>query len=61
MNAGLRASLLPEARRIVVKVGTRLLTHENGGLAMEQLERVVDQILSICSDGRGPRWRSRRA
>ena len=52
MNAGLRASLLPEARRIVVKVGTRLLTHESGGLAMEQLERVVDQILSICSDGR---------
>jgi len=52
VSGGLRASLLPEARRIVVKVGTRLLTHENGGLAIEQLERVVGQILSICTDGR---------
>jgi glutamate 5-kinase len=52
VNAGLRASLLPEARRIVVKVGTRLLTHESGGLAIEQIERIVDQILSICSGGR---------
>lgn len=52
MTAGLRATLLPEARRVVVKVGTRLLTHEQGGLAMEQLERVVDQILSIRGEDR---------
>lgn len=52
MTGSLRASLLSAAKRVVVKVGTRLLTHEHGGLAIDQLERVVDQILSICDGER---------
>lgn len=52
MNGNLRANLLPEVRRVVVKVGTRLLTHERGGLAPLQLERVVDQITALRESGR---------
>lgn len=52
MSSPLRAALLPKARRVVVKVGTRLLTHEAGGLAPEQLGRVVEQILSLREEGR---------
>ena len=52
MNTSLRANLLPEVRRVVVKVGTRLLTHEHGGLAPEQLERIVDQIVALRATGR---------
>lgn len=52
MNQSLREQLLPACRRVVVKVGTRLLTHEHGGLAPDQLERVVDQILSLRAEGR---------
>ena len=52
MNTNLRANLLPEVRRVVVKVGTRILTHERGGLAPEQLERVVDQIVALRGSGR---------
>jgi glutamate 5-kinase len=52
MNASLRANLLPEVKRVVVKVGTRLLTHENGGLAPDQLGRVVDQIVALRGTGR---------
>ena len=52
MNPSLRATLLPKAKRVVVKVGTRLLTYEKGGFAPEQLERVVEQILELRADGR---------
>lgn len=52
MNPSLRATLLPKAKRVVVKVGTRLLTYEKGGFAPEQLQRVVDQILDLRADGR---------
>ncbi|MCB9495855.1 MAG: glutamate 5-kinase [Fibrobacteria bacterium] len=52
MSQGLRERLLPSCKRVVVKVGTRLLTHEHGGLAPSQLERVVDQILSLRGEGR---------
>jgi phosphoribosylformimino-5-aminoimidazole carboxamide ribotide isomerase len=55
VNASLRANLLPDVRRVVVKVGTRLLTHEGGGLAPAQLERVVDQIVALRSGATG-RW-----
>jgi glutamate 5-kinase len=37
---------------MVVKVGTRLLTHEGGGLAPAQLERVVDQIVALRGSDR---------
>jgi len=52
VNPSLRATLLPKAKRIVVKVGTRLLTHEMGGFAPEQLEDVVGQILELRAQGR---------
>jgi len=52
LNASLRANLLPEVRRLVVKVGTRLLTHEGGGLAPAQLERVVEQIVALRASDR---------
>ena len=52
MNTSLRANLLPDVRRLVVKVGTRLLTHEGGGLAPAQLERVVDQIVALRGSDR---------
>jgi glutamate 5-kinase len=52
VTSGLRAGILPAAKRVVVKVGTRLLTHERGGLAPAQLNRVVHQILSIRGEGR---------
>ncbi|MBK9576713.1 MAG: glutamate 5-kinase [Fibrobacterota bacterium] len=52
MSANLRQELLSKAHRVVVKVGTRLLTHEQGGLAPDQLERVVDQIVALRGSGR---------
>ncbi len=48
----MRANLLPDVRRVVVKVGTRLLTHEGGGLAPEQLELLVDQIVALRGSDR---------
>jgi len=52
VSANLRQELLAKANRVVVKVGTRLLTHEQGGLAPAQLERVVDQIVALRGSGR---------
>jgi len=52
VNPSLRATLLPKAKRVVVKVGTRLLTHEKGGFAPDQLQRIVDQILELRTEGR---------
>jgi glutamate 5-kinase len=52
VSANLRQELLSKARRVVVKVGTRLLTYEQGGLAPDQLERVVDQIVALRGSGR---------
>jgi glutamate 5-kinase len=52
VNPSLRATLLPKAKRVVVKVGTRLLTHEKGGFAPEQLEAIVGQILELRAEGR---------
>ncbi len=52
MNPSLRGPLLAKAKRVVVKVGTRLLTHEKGGFAPDQLQHVVDQILELRAEGR---------
>lgn len=52
MSTRLREELLSKASSVVVKVGTRLLTHERGGLAPDQLERVVDQIVALRGSGR---------
>jgi len=40
----LRRQILSQAKTVVVKVGTRLLTHEEGGFAPEQLQALVDNL-----------------
>jgi len=46
----LRRQILSQAKTVVVKVGTRLLTHEEGGFAPEQLQALVDNLGQILSD-----------
>lgn len=46
----LRRQILSQAKTVVVKVGTRLLTHEEGGFAPEQLQALVDNLGQILSN-----------
>lgn len=46
----LRKQILSQAKTVVVKVGTRLLTHEEGGFAPEQLQALVDNLGQILSN-----------
>jgi glutamate 5-kinase len=48
--SNLRRQILSQAKTVVVKVGTRLLTHEEGGFAPEQLQALVDNLGQILSN-----------
>jgi glutamate 5-kinase len=48
--SGLRRQILSQAKTVVVKVGTRLLTHEEGGFAPGQLQALVDNLGQILSN-----------
>ncbi len=45
-------SVLTSARRIVIKLGTRVLTHDNGRLALARLFSIVEAAASMRSGGR---------
>ena len=48
----LRQEIANAASTIVVKVGTRVLTHENGTLNETQIAALSDQLHTICARGR---------
>jgi glutamate 5-kinase len=49
----IRTDFRPEtAQRIVVKVGTRLLTHETGQLNLAYIERLVRELADLKNQGR---------
>ncbi|MGD0016735.1 MAG: glutamate 5-kinase [Verrucomicrobiia bacterium] len=48
----LREQLLGKARRIVVKLGTGLLTNAQNQLARAEIERLVGQLAALQRDGR---------
>ena len=50
--AELRQQIAASAHTIVVKVGTRVLTHENGTLNQERIERLAEEIHTISAAGR---------
>lgn len=43
---------LADARRIVVKVGTRIITHETGKLNLGRIDRFVREIADLLNSGR---------
>ena len=45
-------SLVTDAQKIVVKVGTSTLTHSNGKLNLEQIERLVRQLSDLRNQGK---------
>lgn len=45
-------ALVANAQRIVVKVGTSTLTHKNGKLNLEQIERLVRQLSDLRNQGK---------
>lgn len=45
-------SLVANAQKIVVKVGTSTLTHSNGKLNLEQIERLVRQLSDLRNQGK---------
>ena len=45
-------SLVTNAQKIVVKVGTSTLTHKNGKLNLEQIERLVRQLSDLRNRGK---------
>ena len=45
-------SLVTNAQKIVVKVGTSTLTHKNGKLNLEQIERLVRQLSDLRNQGK---------
>ncbi|RME72587.1 MAG: glutamate 5-kinase [Planctomycetota bacterium] len=45
-------SVLRAARRVVVKVGTRVLTHDDGSLALARLFAVVEALAALARSGR---------
>jgi glutamate 5-kinase len=40
------------AQRVVVKLGTRVLTHDDGRLALSRLVGIVEEIAKACKEGR---------
>jgi glutamate 5-kinase len=50
--AELRQQIAASAHTIVVKVGTRVLTHENGTLNEARIERLAEEIHTISAAGR---------
>ena len=47
-----RTGNIAGAKRIVVKVGTRLLTHENGQLNLNFIERLVRELADLKNQGK---------
>ena len=45
-------ALVSNAQKIVVKVGTSTLTHKNGKLNLEQIERLVRQLSDLRNQGK---------
>ena len=45
-------TLVADAQKIVVKVGTSTLTHSNGKLNLEQIERLVRQLSDLRNQGK---------
>lgn len=45
-------ALVAKAQKIVVKVGTSTLTHKNGKLNLEQIERLVRQLSDLRNQGK---------
>jgi len=45
-------SVVGATKRVVVKVGTRVLTREPGGLALSRLYEIVEQLAELHRDGR---------
>lgn len=45
-------ALVANAQKIVVKVGTSTLTHKNGKLNLEQIERLVRQLSDLRNQGK---------
>ncbi|MDG2384967.1 MAG: glutamate 5-kinase [Pirellulaceae bacterium] len=52
MSDLVRQEITAAASRIVVKVGTRVLTHADGQLNVERIESLADQINGIVEGGR---------
>jgi glutamate 5-kinase len=52
MAMTLRQEILGKAQRIVIKLGTGLLTDDQNHLALEQIERLVTQIVALCQEKR---------
>jgi len=51
-SSEIRQKHLRSAKRIVVKVGTALLTHEDGSLDARRLKRLTEQVAALRSAGR---------
>ena len=45
-----RQEILGKAQRIVIKLGTGLLTDGQNHLALDQIERIVTQIVALCQE-----------
>ena len=49
-------ALVANAQKIVVKVGTSTLTHKNGKLNLEQIEKLVRQLSDLRNQGKMLCW-----
>jgi glutamate 5-kinase len=47
-----RQAILGKAQRIVIKLGTGLLTDDQNHLALDQIERLVTQLAALCQEKR---------
>lgn len=52
MSESVRQEIADAAETIVVKVGTRVLTHADGRLNEQRIERLAEQINALCDAGR---------
>jgi glutamate 5-kinase len=48
----LRKQLVAAARTVVIKVGTRVLTHADGTLNYERIEQLAEEVHAVSQDGR---------
>jgi glutamate 5-kinase len=51
----LRQEIAATSRTVVVKVGTRVLTHDDGTLDQDRVTAIADQLVQLSSDGRDGR------
>lgn len=52
MSVKLRQDVLTNARRIVIKLGSQLLTNAKGELDTRYMSRIADQVSELIQDGR---------